>query len=234
MPAVNTFKPDITRVPLPEVPALEPQSVPLAKTLGGWTRSLIKNTVGYPASVYGKALATHPAVGTAAGAVGAGLAGLGAVSLYDYLYPDNNENPLDKEKRTLLSVGGTALLGGLGSYLLSKGITGQSKKASFLDSNVDAAILNKLSQDFTLSHIAKQQLASNISSMSKSDKSGLLDLLSGVTGAGIGLVIARYLLKLGFTGQLLLTLAGGFLGSTLGGNGLASKDRDVYGRKYYF
>jgi len=51
----------------------------------------------------------------------------------------------------------------------------------------------------------------------------LIWLLSSTFGAGIGLIVAKYLLNLGFTGTTLMAIAGAVAGNSLFGD-------DKYGR----
>lgn len=100
-------------------------------------------------------------------------------------------------------------------------------KSSFYvaQSSATADLRNKLMQDSALGNADKTTLLNYVSQLSDNQKQDLSRLIGPVAGAGLGIVIARYLLGLGFGGTALLAIIGGAVGNSLAGS------RDAYGQR---
>jgi hypothetical protein len=172
---------------LPEVAEL-----PLARPVGNW----LTNVAYHP----GRAILGGTALG---GLVGAGF---GAMTRRDPLHT------------ALLG----AVLGGAGSGVAS-GLTHllnpPVKRAFYAqdeNSNPLQFIQAQLFGDRGMGSAEKASLMQSVGQLSPAQLQTLTQMLRTGVGASVGLLIARYLLRLGFTGSLLLALAGGALGSRMG------------------
>ena len=156
--------------------------------------------------------------GMMGGAAGAGLGALLSVLL-------------QKDPRLGAMLGAGALGGGswLAGTLMNMKRKQLAKQASFYGnsgSSPESFISNKIALDSGLSFNEKTQLSGLIGQLSDGQTGELAKLLRTITGAGVGLVIAKYLLKLGLGGTILSTIIGGAIGSRMGGKSLS---RDVFG-----
>lgn len=77
-------------------------------------------------------------------------------------------------------------------------------------------IAMKLKDDTTMSPIQQQQMLDAISQLSHTKQFGLAQLLTTVAGAGIGAVVAKFLMNMGVAGTVGGALLGGFFGSRAG------------------
>lgn len=77
-------------------------------------------------------------------------------------------------------------------------------------------IAAKLQDDTTMSPIQQQQMLDAIEQLSGTQQSDLAQLLTTVAGAGIGAVIAKFLMNMGVGGTIGGALLGGFFGSRAG------------------
>lgn len=99
-----------------------------------------------------------------------------------------------------------------------------------------AEVSSKLFSDFSLSSTARAELLKLLPQLSASEAKSLSTAVRSASGAGIGYLVARFLLGLGFTGRVLMSLAGAYSGFMSGGNptnahGQAVDTRqDVFGR----
>ena len=75
-------------------------------------------------------------------------------------------------------------------------------------SNPFDSINNKLMRDINLSFTQKSQLANMVANLPIEKARELDSMLSGAIGAGIGVLIAKYLLNLGFGGSTLFAILG--------------------------
>jgi len=156
------------------------------------------------------------------GMMGAG-AGAGVGALLSIL--------LQKDPRLGAMLGAGALGGGswLAGTMMNLKHKQQAKQASFYGnsgSSPASFISNKIAQDGGLSFNEKTQLSGLIGQLSDGQTGELAKLLRTITGAGVGALIAKYLLKLGLGGTILSSILGGVVGSRLGGKSI---DRDVFG-----
>lgn len=85
-----------------------------------------------------------------------------------------------------------------------------TKKSSFVNNLVLA--------DPSLNFVQKSELNSFVNRLPASQKNELAGLLRAAGGASVGAIVAKYLLKRGFTGVILMSIAGGVIGNMLGGN----------------
>jgi hypothetical protein len=221
----------------PDLPKLDPNfKAPedWAKPLGTMAGSLVSGIGGVaskPLIPFLNVAAKSPlAASLLTAAVSGGLGyGLGAYKDWSNGYRGKSN------KRRYATIG--ALLGGLGSYLpadyvyrnvpKTAGLRQAFCKSSFfMDPGVELELRNKISQAQTLSYMERQFLSDAVSNLSTSQQSDLLRLLGGVGGGAIGFVIAKYLLNLGVTGQVLLTLLGALQGGS--SNSLADSRTRAY------
>ena len=86
-------------------------------------------------------------------------------------------------------------------------------------------ILQKLMGDYSLSAMDKNTLSQAVGKLDHSQLSELSQLVGPAVGAGIGALIARYLLKMGAGGTALLAIAGAAIGGQFSGL------RNAYGQK---
>jgi len=171
-----------------------------------------------------------PGVGGAAGLAGGGAVGYGIGKLMDR-FGDDEES--DHGTRGAL-IG--AALGGLGGTLLG-GM--RQKGASMLGAmggDLDYVRM-RIFQDPQLDSSTRQTLLSGVSQLSDSALSDLGDALRTAMGAGIGALIARFLMRAGLGGTLLGVVVGGFLGSRMGGPSILGNPRhtgrtDAYGNPF--
>lgn len=76
-------------------------------------------------------------------------------------------------------------------------------------------ITNKLMGDMSLSYSDKQELSRMIQSLTESQKSQLSKVIAPMVGGGIGFVVAKFLLGLGFKSQILFSIAGAMIGNVM-------------------
>jgi len=225
-------------IPMPSYPAPTPDPIPFGRTFGTLAKSLIAPIAKPVAGAFTNLMANSPSTAAILAGLGAGGLGYGTSYLVNKLFP-KRESEETRTRRNIGITAGTGILGALSAYLIGKEINRHraspvaKEAASAFMGGPDADIIAKISQDFSMTSGAQESLAMQVMQLQPTQKYSLLNLLSGVSGAAIGLIISRFLLKMGFTGQVLLTLAGGFLGSHFGG----PKDLDlgrssVYGESY--
>ncbi len=105
-----------------------------------------------------------------------------------------------------------------------------AKAASFYgQSSTDpsAFVLQRVAQDPALSFQAKSTISESLQQLSDGQVASLAKLLKTVVGAGVGAIVAKYLLRLGLGGTILGAIVGGYTGSSLGGS--KSIERDLFG-----
>ena len=220
---------------LPEWEATDPNATPMAEQFGRVMGSMVRPmrpALQGIANMFMK----YPGGSAIAGGLAAGAVGLGGSWLLNKLAP-RRELPSDRRRRTLGLTLGSGTAGALAAWILSREM-GKYKEASVKTSSifmggVDAALISRISEDMTLGQGMQMMLSNHVLKMPSNDKAGLLNALSGVAGAGIGLLVARYLLKLGMFSQGIAMLAGGTIGrSMFGGNGLDLSNTNLYGIPY--
>lgn len=208
------------------------------RSLGDW---LPNSILSRPGKWYTNSLYTSPISGAL---VGSGLSGIVGGSL-GYLSGHRQrrrygvgvtEDPILKAKRYAVL---SALLGGIGSY----GLGHLVKKSYFVSGATPSKeeILSKIHLDPSLNWGQKSILSNAVSQLSTSQAVDLKRALGTSFGASIGLLVSRYLMKMGIGGQVIATLAGGVIGNTLSGR-RDEKDRfgntinrstDMYGRSRF-
>jgi hypothetical protein len=171
-----------------------------------------------------------PAVGGVSGLAGGGALGFGIGKLMDR-FSDDEES--DHGTRGAL-IG--AALGGLGGTLLG-GM--RQKGASMLGAmggDLDY-IRMRIFQDPQLSSSDRQTLLGGVSQLSDSELADLGEALRTAVGAGIGGVIAHFLMHAGLGGTILGMAIGGLLGNRLGGPSMLGNPKhtgrtDAYGNPF--
>jgi hypothetical protein len=110
------------------------------------------------------------------------------------------------------------------AYQLPRPARPWEEKRAFA-SDPTMVIQQKLMSDGSLSYSDKSIILQQINQLDAGQKSHLADVLRTAMGAGIGVLIARYLLKFGIGGTALLGIIGGAVGSQYFGN------RNAYGQR---
>jgi len=105
----------------------------------------------------------------------------------------------------LLAGGGAALAGNW----QARDVANFNKQSSHDKSAY--SILQALASDTSMGSLQKSQLQQALMNMTPSDQQALARTLRGATGAGVGALIARFLLKRGLLGSLLGALLGAYL-----------------------
>jgi hypothetical protein len=114
----------------------------------------------------------------------------------------------------------------------------REKRAYYATSDSDQSLQQKLMSDASMSYTDKSMLMQQLRQLSAQQKEQLANAIGPALGAGIGVLIARYLLKLGIGGTAMLALIGGAAGAQFGGTRNAYGQRantaqDVFGRPRY-
>ena len=91
-----------------------------------------------------------------------------------------------------------------------------------------AEIQNEIARDYTLNLTEKDHLMQMVNELPEMHKIQLKSMLASVGGSAIGMIVARYLLKLGFTGQVIASLVGGLVGGSIGNNALDLNRNNLY------
>lgn len=153
------------------------------------------------------------------------MSGVTTASIVGHIMHLINSKSMPKSdlSKLLLGGAGVGLASGLGLHYFGK-------SGYFQATDPVNSIAEKLKLDPNLNAGEEERLLGMIETLDSNKKSDLERLLSGASGAAIGMIVARYLLKLGLVGQLLFTLAGGALGGY--NNNLATGGKDMYGRPY--
>jgi len=128
-----------------------------------------------------------------------------------------------------------AALGGLGGTMLG----GMREKVAYAtqgSGDLDY-IRMRIFQDSQLGSSDRQTLLSGVSRLSASDLSDLEETLRTMAGAGIGALIARFLMRAGLGGTLLGAAIGGLLGLRAGGSSILGNPKhtgrtDAYGNPF--
>lgn len=188
--------------------------------------------------------ANYGAPGTiaASGALGAALGGLGGLSLGAIKSLGGAESPNYKRNALIGSLIGTLLGSGYG-YLRNYDFNqakkyGSYKKAFALPfqssmfpntsfnsfgginniSSVFNNISNKIMNDYNLDINQKYELVSYIKQQPPDILEALNKLANAAAGAGIGYLIANYLLGMGRRGNIVMAILGGVIGNSLSSN----------------
>lgn len=147
--------------------------------------------------------------------LGAGAATIGALGGARWL---RGEPFRWRSPRKLLAGAGVGTLAGLAAAHASKDLIRRRgiKQAFFNDSVVTNSISQRLMTDTSLTVAQRAEILKGVSQLSNPQQTNLLQLLSAVTGAGIGAAVSRFLLNAGVLGTTLGTVAGALIGSRLG------------------
>lgn len=214
----------------------------ISERLGSGLQNWVRNTrISAPLKWTTSAMEKHPLLGLGAGALlGAGIGTVGTLGMNLWERFRNRHLPEDQRPDNnlrgslLRGAGLTALISGLGAGGLSYW---HHKNASFMSGgNIANQVINKLGQDPSLSGMQKNQLAGMIQNLPQQQLVQLNTLLGNVTGAGIGALIAKFLLNLGFTGTVLMTLVGGAVGGLIGSsrNQNPMQSQNMFGQSRLF
>lgn len=161
-------------------------------------------------------LSMDPRVAGTLYGLGAGAATIGALGGLRWL---RGEPFRWNSPRKLLAGAGVGLLGGLAAGHASsdwRRRQGIAKEAFFSGSIVQDNISRKLMQDASLTVAQRAEIMRGVSQLPVAQQTNLLQLLSAVTGAGIGAAVSRFLMRAGVLGTMLGTVGGALIGSRLG------------------
>ena len=177
----------------------------MGSQIGRGLRSLATSGPGrFARGVAGTPFNFGPAVGGVSGlALGAG-AGYALGKLKDQFRDDDEEESDNGFNGALIG----AALGAGGGTLLG----GMREKLAFTAGDLDYVRM-RISQDPQIGSQERRSLLGQVSQLDAASLSKLEDLLRTVAGAGIGALVARFLLNAGIGGTLLGAAVGGFLGS---------------------
>ena len=128
--------------------------------------------------------------------------------------PNYDEATDDSVKSSLKSGLLAGALAGLGLGFMSGDIAGMKKKSN----SVLNEIINKINSDSSLSFGEKNSLIDAVVKLPSGALWDLSKLLSVVTGASIGGVVAKFLMGFGTVGTVLSSIVGGLIGSGLSSN----------------
>jgi hypothetical protein len=152
-----------------------------------------------------------PAALIGAGALAIPAMGLGAVQ--DAMDPDPyNERKRWKRNGILGALLGAGAMGTLG-WMRSK--SGTEKKAFVMGTSAKGRLMSAVNSDPTIGPMAKARLHEAILGMQEMDAARIFNMLPAIAGAGIGALIARYLLGAGGFGTAAGAAAGAFAGNAL-------------------
>lgn len=192
----------------------------LGKAWGGGIRNIFDSPWASP-KAYGAAIPFNhgPAVGALAG--GAGLGALGAG--WDAYRGDGGH------RGAIIG----ALLGALGG-----GVSGYLRKSAFASSGAAARdyALMRVASDGHLPPDTKQELLAAISTLPEDQVDHLSKLLRTAAGAGVGALVARFLMGTGTTGTVLGGVFGGWAANRMAGPSMLGNPgqldhSDIYGNR---
>ena len=168
-----------------------------------------------------------------------------------YFKPSKREDPAKTENRSRLfrNIALTGAAGFAGNAMLADHIrtvrfnsllenlnkTELKKVSNVLSQPLDTEILNSIRRDMSLNYSQKRELSSLVSNLSPHETTELSSVLKSTIGGGVGYIVAKYLLDLGITGKIILSLIGAVTGSLFGQNKVDSYTGSLYGlnRKIY-
>lgn len=147
-------------------------------------------------------------------------------------------------RRVLPAALSGSAIGGAGSAALSEVIRAwqsmgtspaQPKQAAAFSADPLLAVRAALLADGSVDSESKTALMRMLPELSSVEATQLAGLLRTAAGAGVGVLIARYLLRLGFVGTVLSALVGGYAASRFGGTKNfygqpADTQSDLFGR----
>jgi hypothetical protein len=181
-----------------------------------------------PAKYWFNSMVENPYKGALIGGLGTGLAGLGVGGLMSLF-----GSKISPWKLALLagSLGAAGSLGG--GTIANMNDPARKKQASFL-LGPDQEIVAEIARDYTLTSSDKQELARYVDMLPENKKLQLASMLKGATGSTIGVLVARYLMKMGIVGQIVMALAGGMMGMNAFGpdSALANLGKTQYAEAY--
>ena len=173
-----------------------------------------------PTRLIGSASKISPSAGALVGALTTLTAGGIGGALYNTFTKHRRIDPETGEEASLLKdilygagIGGTA--GGFLGYALGNDKQ-NAKTASAFDGFSDVAMINnKIMGDPTLDFQQRRQLMNLINQLPGTSISQLAPVVGSALGAGVGAIIAKYLLKMGITGTIITSILGSRFGSSL-------------------
>jgi hypothetical protein len=193
------------------------QNKTFAESLGNMAGSLAsKGFVQKPIGFLLDSLVNSPVRSGLIGMGGLGLMGYGGSKLFNWLSGKRGRKVSPTRAGGLTGLIGLLTGVGLNRYAESQK-TASFDKTAFMNSMLDPSyeIKAQLARDYTLSFNEKEELAKKVDNLDPQEASQLANILSSAGGAAIGMIIAKFLLKLGFGGQILMAVAGGHIGRSL-------------------
>lgn len=173
-----------------------------------------------PTRIIGNASQISPKSGALVGALTALTAGGIGGALYNTFTKHKRIDPETGEEASLLKdilygagIGGTA--GGFLGYALGNDEQNAKTASAFGGFSDVAMINNKIMGDPTLDFQQRRQLMNLINQLPGTSISQLAPVVGSALGAGVGAIIAKYLLKMGITGTIITSILGSRFGSSL-------------------
>ena len=156
----------------------------------------------------------------------AGGAGAGAATghlLHDLLRGEDEEGDEKRDWKYWLATLGGGALGGVGANRLTHALR---KEGAWRAPGFETSAKSEIQQVVDMIRMApglsfnqRAQLMSGVSSLSGMDAAQLKRLIGTTGGAGVGYVVARFLMNKGKSTQVIMALLGGVLGSAVFGGG---------------
>ena len=167
----------------------------------------------------GDASQISPKAGALVGALAMLLVGGAGGALYNKFTRHKRFNPETGEEPSMLKdmlygagVGGS--IGGLTGWALGNDEQ-NAKVASAFEGFSDVAMINnKIMGDPTLDFQQRRQLMNLINQLPSTSISQLAPVVGSALGAGVGAIIAKYLLKMGITGTIITSILVSGIGSS--------------------
>jgi len=225
---------DLTPANKQEIAARKAQSAAWVPEMGLLNYNLFSTPLETAMAVNRDVTSTLPGTVLGYGLAGAGLS-WGSDKLKNYvsgkeLTPEQKRS--QRLRAALIGIGAAGV--GLG---LRNRVDNDLVKASSFGMDPLTFIAAKLQDDTSLNSIQQQQMLSSVTQLSRTQQSGLIQVLKTVAGAGIGAVIAKYLMNFGIVGTVGGSLLGALMGSRAGANpapipGTINNSVDFFGRPY--
>ena len=162
--------------------------------------------------------------------------GLGALGLSGLGYM--NRNPNWAESLGLKAPTGSRAIAASPDTLASQEKSLMSNKSANLIKRAYGLshgdpVTAKIYRDSQLTLRQKGELATQVSYLNAQQKSRLSRMISGAMGAGVGVIVAKFLLGMGKYSTILTALVSGLAGASIGGSRKLKSPYDNMGRAYY-
>lgn len=185
------------------------------------TSGFVKQYGSYsPTRLIGSASRLSPNMGSLVGASTSLLTGGILGALYNTFTKHRRIDPETGEEASLLKdvlygagIGGTA--GALTGWALGNDEQNAKTASAFGGFSDVAMINNKIMGDPTLDFQQRRQLMNLINQLPSTSISQLAPVVGSALGAGVGAIIAKYLLKMGITGTIITSILGSRFGSSI-------------------